>query len=242
MRSMKVRRTQSQRAFSRRQWSRRWIVWRRVLVALTLLGAVGAAAWLVFFSSVLAVSGVQVEGERSVRAQRLVDAADVPVGDPLARVDLGDVAARVEQLPPVKEAEARRAWPDTVVLSVVERTAVATVESGGRHLLIDASGVPFREVEGPRRRLPTIEAGGDRAAAEAAEVVAALPDDVVRRVDRVDATTMDSIRLQLEGGREVVWGSAEQTEIKAKVLAALVQREGAVLDVSVPAAPTVSYG
>lgn len=239
---MSARRTDSRREFSRRQWSRRWLVWRRILVALLLAGAVGTAAWLVFFSSVLAASVVEVEGERSLSAQRIADVAEVPLGEPLARVDLDAVDARVEQLAPVKAVEVRRAWPDTVLLSVVERTAVATVESGGRHLLIDAEGVQFREVSGPRRGLPTIEAGRERAAAEAAEVVAALPRTLARRVERVDATTMDSIRLQLAGGREVVWGSAEQSALKAEVLAALVQRKGAVLDVSVPSAPTVSLG
>lgn len=239
---MSPRRSESQRAFSRRQWSRRWMVWRRIVVTMLLVVAVGAAAWLVFFSPVLAVSTVEVEGERALTARRVTGAAEVPMGEPLARVDLDDVAARVEQLPPVKEVEVHRAWPDTVVLSVVERTAVATVDGGGRHMLIDAAGVQFREVEGPRRGLPTIDAGGERAAAEAAEVVDALPADVARRVDRVDATTMDSIRLLLEGGREVVWGSAEQTAVKAEVLGVLVRRKGAVLDVSVPSAPTVSLG
>lgn len=239
---MSARRTDSQRAFSRRQWSRRWMSWRRMVVALVLVVAVGGAAWLVFFSSVLAVSTVEVEGDRALSAQRTTRTADVPLGDPLARVDLDDVAGRVEQLRPVEEVEVRRAWPDTVVLSVVERTPVATVDTGAGHLLIDDAGVQFREVDRPRRGLPTIEAGGERAAAEAAAVVAALPADVERRVDRVDATTMDSITLQLKGGREVVWGSAAQTADKAKVLAVLVQQKGAVLDVSVPSAPTVSLG
>ncbi|HET7328382.1 MAG TPA: FtsQ-type POTRA domain-containing protein [Nocardioidaceae bacterium] len=239
---MSARRTDSQRAFSRRQWSRRWMLWRRAVVALVLLLAVGGAAWLVFFSPVLSVATVAVEGERSLPAQRIVRAAGIELGRPLARADLEQAAARVERLPAVREVAARRAWPDTVVLSVVERTAVATVDAGRHHLLIDEEGVQFREVDGPRRGLPTIVAGGERAAAEAAEVVAALPADVVGRVDRVDATTMDSITLQLAGGREVVWGSAEQTELKAKVLAVLVQEEGSVLNVSVPSAPTVAVG
>ena len=135
----------------------------------------------------------------------------------------------------------RRAWPDTVVLSVVERRAVATLDTGGRRVLVDADGVQFRAVDGSRRHgLPNIEAGGERAAAEAAEVVAALPPEVVRRVDGITAPTMDSITLRLKAGREVIWGSAEQTEVKAEVLAVLVRRKGSVLDVSVPSAPTVS--
>jgi len=218
------------------------MVWRRILAVSAVLAAVGAAAWVVFFSSLLAVVDVEVRGERSLSVQHITRAADVPVGEPMARVDLDDVTARVDRLPPVRRVEVNRSWPDTVLITVEERTAVAVVVRDGRHTLIDADGVQFREVPGPRRRLPTIEAGRARAAAEAAEVVSALPADVLRRVEHLDATTMDSITLQLRGGREVVWGSAEDSARKAQVLAVLVERKGSVINVSVPSAPTVRLG
>jgi cell division protein FtsQ len=215
------------------------MVWRRILGVLVLAGAVGAAAWVVFASSLLAVADVSVEGERSLSARRIIREAAVPVGEPLARVDLDAVADRVEQLPPVRQVEVQRAWPDTVVLLVEERTPVAVLVSGGEHHLVDRDGVRLRAVPGPRKALPTIEAADQQAAAEAAEVVAGLPDDIERRVASLEASTMDSIRMRLKSGREVEWGSAEESETKAEVLAALLQQEGSVVDVRVPSAPTV---
>lgn len=206
---------------------------------LLVLAAVAAAAWLVFVSSVLAVTGVSVEGERSLPAQRITKAAGVPIGDPLARVDLDEVAAGVEDLAPVRAAEVSRSWPDTIVVTVEERTPVAVVAREGEHHLVDRDGVMFRQVPGPRKALPTIEAAKPRAAAEAAEVVAVLPDGIARRVAAVRAPTMDSITLRLRSGREVEWGSAEDSERKAEVLAVLLPRKGDVVDVTVPSAPTI---
>jgi cell division protein FtsQ len=236
------RRSPSRRAFSRRQWSRRWRIARRILVLLVFAGMVGAAVWLVFLSPFLLIESVEVEGNDSVSAQRVLAVADVPLGEQMARLHLDEVRARVAGLPPVEEVEVRRSWPHVVTISVAERTAVAVVERRTSYDLVDAHGVLFREVSGPRAGLPTIMTEDRRAAAEAAEVVASMPDDLAERVEQVEATTMDSITLHLRGDRDVVWGSADQSQRKAEVLAVLIGQEGRVLDVSVPAAPTISMG
>ena len=44
----------------------------------------------------------------------------------------------------------------------------------------------------------------------------------------------------MRGGRTVTWGSAEQSELKAEVLAALLSRPDRHIDVSVPGQPTTS--
>jgi cell division protein FtsQ len=69
-------------------------------------------------------------------------------------------------------------------------------------------------------------------------VVAALPDDISGMVDHVQVDTVDEILLILEDGRQVKWGSAEQSEEKAQVLLALLDRKAQVYDVSVPGMPT----
>jgi cell division protein FtsQ len=89
----------------------------------------------------------------------------------------------------------------------------------------------------PRVR-PTVSAGTE-ALREAAVVVAALPDDLAARVDHVTVETVDQVTLVLRDGRQVLWGSAEESALKAEVLAELlaVQKAG-VYDVSVPGSPT----
>jgi cell division protein FtsQ len=48
------------------------------------------------------------------------------------------------------------------------------------------------------------------------------------------------VQLALKGGKTVKWGSADESERKAAVLAALLTRPGKVYDVAAPDAPAVS--
>lgn len=232
----------SRQRFARRAWARRWAVLRRVLVVALVLGLVGGAGWLVFFSSLLAVEQVRVAGTRTVAAQRIADAADVRLGEPLARVDVDRVRQRVESVPVVLRADISRSWPNTVAVEVTERTPVVAVPRGSAYRLVDAEGVPYRTVPEPRKGLPVLDARTAAATAEAAAVVAELPADLARRVAHVEAATMDSIELMLGNGRRVVWGSAESTPLKAQVLSALLKRKASVYDVSVPGSPTLKVG
>jgi cell division protein FtsQ len=233
----------SRKRFARRQWARRWLAWRRVVALLLLIGLMVGSVWLVYFSEVLAVKDVEVEGARTLGSEEVRDVAAVPSGLPLARVDLDAIRARVEALAVVRDADVTRAWPDRVVIDVEERVAVAVVEIGGRTRGMDAEGVVFRDYPKPPPGLPQVRTSSDTrsdALREAALVVEALPAEVSRRVDHVEVATIDQISLVLRDGKSVVWGSAEESEAKAEVLAGLLQQPGRTYDVSVPGQPTTS--
>ncbi len=230
-----------QSRFVRRRWSRRWLTLRPVLAALSLLAVVGAGVWLTFFSSVLAVSGVSVQGARLLSVQDVRSAAAVPTGEPLATVDLDAVRTRVESLREVDSADVSRSWPDHVRIAVTERTAVALVVGTGGYQAMDHDGVLFRTYTTRPPGLPLVRTGpspGRGALAEAARVIEALPAGLSARVEHVSVTTIDRISLRLRGGRTVVWGSAEDSAAKAEVLAVLLHRKARVYDVSVPGQPT----
>lgn len=234
----------SRRRFARRQWARRWLAWRYLVAVVALVAVVGGGLWLVYFSSWLSVSGVEVEGVGLLSATQVRQAAAVPQGEPLARVDLDRVRARVEALAAVRSADVSRKWPDQVLVEVEERVAVAVVEIGGRLQGMDADGVVFRDYAQAPPELPRVETGattGSEALREAALVVSALPTDLRARVDHVEASTIDEISLQLHDGRTVEWGSAEDSELKARVVADLLAaRKAQHYDVSVPGQPTTS--
>lgn len=232
----------TRRRFLRRQWARRWLSWRYVLVALLGLALVATSVWLVFFSATLQVKKVQVVGNALLSDSRVRDIADVPVGEQLALVDLDRATSRVSSLAEIRSVDVTRAWPDGVRIEVEERTAVAVVELAGRLRGLDADGVVFRDYravpKGMPRVRPTSGAGTD-ALRESATVVAALPVDLATRVDFVAVETIDQITLVLRDGREVVWGSADESALKAQVIDRLLAEKGTVYDVSVPASPTV---
>ena len=204
-----------------------------------------AAVWLVFFSSVLAVNGVEVRGDQHpVGRARSAQVAAVPEGEPLARVDLDAIRARVEALAVVRSADVTRQWPDEVLIEIEERVAIAVVDIGGQRA---------RDGRG-RRRVPGVPPGARRACRasrprpgtrtdalrEAAAVVSALPEDLASRVDHVEVETIDRISLVLRDGRTVMWGSADESEQKAEVLAELLRQNARAYDVSVPGRPTTS--
>ena len=54
----------------------------------------------------------------------------------------------------------------------------------------------------------------------------------------MEVASVDEIELVLANGRRVLWGSAEDSDQKAEVLAVLLKRPGQQIDVSVPGRPT----
>ena len=220
-----------------------WGVWRWAVAAVLVIGLLATGVWLVYFSSAMSVTGVSVTGTDYLDAEQVERAADVPLGEPVARVDLGAVRGRVEQLPAVLSADVTRAWPDAVRIAVTERTAVAVVEADGAIRGMDRDGLLFREYSRAPGDLPVVRIGaeaGSDARAEAARVIEALPAELAGEVDYLEVESIDRIGFVLRDGRRVTWGSAEETELKSRVLAALLSQPALEYDVSVPSNPTTS--
>ncbi|MDX6323789.1 MAG: cell division protein FtsQ [Nocardioidaceae bacterium] len=198
--------------------------------------------WLVFFSSVLAVTGVQVRGTQVLTAHQVEAAATVPHDVPLATVDLSAIKARVEDLAPVRSADVSRSWPHSVLITVHERQAVAFVARNEGYQGVDQSGVLFRDYPQRPTGLPEIQmqpATPVDALAEGAAVVASMPDELVSKVAHVDVATIDNITLHLKSGATVTWGSADQSADKARVLAVLLSQKARTYDVTAPGHPTI---
>lgn len=233
----------TRRRFARRQWRRRWLAWRYVAAIVVLLALVGGSVYALYFSAWLSVQGVSVAGTSSISDDAVRDAARVPEGEPLATVDLNAVRSRVESLADIRSADVTRQWPDRVLVRVEEREPVAVVEIGGLIRGMDDSGVLFRRYRSVPDDLPLVKAGPEADIAtlrEAAVVIAALPQDLVGEVIRLEGETVDEIRLVLRGDREVMWGSADESELKAEVLARLLDQPAGSYDVSVPSRPATS--
>lgn len=201
---------------------------RRLLVTVSGALAVfvaGVVTWLLGWSDVTAVEGVEVSGadqqvERTVRG-----AADVPDGMPLIRVNTGAIAERVRAVPDVADVEVRRGWPRTVEIEVAVREPAATLQDDdGVWWSVDREGVVFGSSEKKEPGLVEVVAdpGDDpaevSARAAAIKVIADLPGDVIDQVAAVEAPSDAAIELVLTDGRRVMWGTASDTARKAEVL------------------------
>lgn len=232
----------TRRRFARRQWARRWLSLRYVLALLVVLALLGTSIWLVFFSTTLQLKKVEVVGNELLSDAQVRERADLPLGEQLALVDLSRADARVASMAEVRSVDVTRTWPDGVRIEVVERTAVAVVELNGRIRGLDADGVVFRDYKAAPPGMPRIRPGGVAgidALKEAATVVSALPEGLAGRLDHVEVATVDQITLVLRDQRQVLWGSAEESELKAQVIERLLAEKGTVYDVSVPGSPTI---
>ncbi len=225
---------QSKRASERR---RRWIL-RGSIAALVVL--LGAGAWLVFFSPVFETRDVAVEGTALLTPDDVLEAAAVETGVPLARQDVDGIETRVEELAPVRDATVSRSLPHTVEIAVEEREVVYQRERKGRWEWVDADGVVFRTLDDPKWGVlrVTTSSTDQRLLRDAATVAHWIPAEVRPETWRMTAEAVDRITLTLTGGRTVVWGSAEESELKSEVLSALLSVEATVYDVSAPRHPT----
>jgi cell division protein FtsQ len=148
----------------------------------------------------------------------------------------------------VAGVEVTRGWPRSVVVTVVERVPVAVVEESGTRSLVDADGVLFDTVTGwpPAGAVPLDVADPgpeDRATRAALAALVALPEDVRGDVAGARAASAEDVRLTLDDGTTVLWGSAEEAGDKADTLVALLGQLQAgrlapagTIDVSTPSA------
>lgn len=242
--------------FARRRWRGRIGRWRAAVLVLATAAVGGGTGWVFWSSQLLAVDEVAVTGAGVLSEQRVLRAAEVATGTPLARVDLDAVEARVAALLPVGDVDVRRDWPGTVQVVVSERQPVAVLTEDGTFRALDADGVVFRRYAEPPADLPLVDVDELAAAAgtadegagparvdalrEVASVVESLDRSVARRVDHVEVASLDAVALVLRDGARVRWGSAEDSALKAEVLTALMRVPAGTYDVSVPQVPTTS--
>ena len=210
-----------------------------VCVAVVVAAALGGSSG----TSLLGVREVRVTGSVIAGPDQVRAMAAIVEGTPLARVDTDAVRARVRTLPSVADAVVRRAWPTTLVIEVSERVAVATVARGGEFLHLDREGVVFTTSATRPALLALLRvprAGPtDPATMAALEVLAALTPQLRERLREIVAESPTAIRLELAGGRQVIWGDATDSAAKAQIATSLLAGSSGTIDVSTPDVVTV---
>ena len=221
--------------------------WRTAFFGVLALALLAVAVWALLGSSLLAVRQVQVIGNHLVPAAEVRAVAQIRTGTPLARVDTGAVARRVEQIGPVLSATVSRSWPHTIVISITERTPVLAVAlAGGGYDLIDPHGVVVRSADRRPAGMPLLTSApavlrGSTGILAAATVLRHLPPalrTLVRSVSAASASTVSAstVTLHLAHGITVVWGGTGQDAQKTEVLDSLLRTHARYYDVSDPAA------
>lgn len=217
---------------------------RLILVVVLAAVVAGAGVWVVAFSSVLAVREATVEGTVYLTEAEVREAAQVPLGLSLARVDTGEMEARVADLAPVRAVRVSRGWPHTIRIVVTERTTVFVARQADTLWAVDETGTGFIEVPDLPDDALVADDVPEAEWAQIATVVEALPTQIAERAERITTRGPDAIVIHLDGEVTVEWGNADNSAEKASVLTALMQAvpDAEVYNVSAPQQPTTTGG
>ncbi|KGA12141.1 MAG: hypothetical protein GM44_0675 [actinobacterium acAMD-2] len=218
------------------------------LVVVVLGAAIVGLVVVVNFTGVFDVTGVQATGVDRPTQELMIVAADITEGTPLARVNTSQVAESVQrEVPAVSSVTVQRRWPHSIVIKATPRTVAANVTVDGLVRWADQTGFVFGAVNQPRKAAPSIivrprfgtdTSARQRAIAEALIVARALPAQVKAKLARIEFRSQDDIVIATTSGRTIRWGSADDSDRKAVVLAALLGRKAKVYDVRTPDLPT----
>ena len=215
--------------------------WKAAFFALAALAIVAGAVWALLGSSLLVVRSVTVTGLRMVPRAEVLRAAAIKPGTPLVRLDTAAVTRRVERIIQVQSAQVSRDWPDSVVITVRERTPVLAVASPGGFALIDRFGVVVSHAARIPPRMTLLASAPDQASLRGSAAVQAavtvlrqLPPRIHGLVRAVAATSPSAVTLDLRNGITIVWGGTDRPAAKAAELALLMRAKASSYDLSDP--------
>jgi len=147
------RQAAARRRAGRRSRGRRGLAVVAVLVALT------GPAVLVYWALTtprFAVGDVEVRGASRVPVARILDAAAIPPGTNLWRIDPTAAASRVQELPGIRRAELTRELPNRVTILVEERRPFTLVSGGSLHWLDEEGWLLGEEFQAVAPPVPVI--------------------------------------------------------------------------------------
>lgn len=184
---------------------------------------------LVFFSPLLATEKITVRGASLLETSQVEQKLEPLRGVPLTRIDEKKVRELIGQDNVIRSVQVESRPPHELVVTLKERTAVAVVKQGDTYHTVDSDGVSLLEsATQPDTSVPLVRFSGDdpKTSAEFRTIstaLSAMPSELLAQVKEAGATSTSSITLTLRDNTTVQWGTAEESELKAKVLLSLRQ-------------------
>ena len=220
------------------------------------LAAVGLVALLVLSHlPVFVISGIDATASEHVSAETIAKLAAVDEGTTLLSVDVSQIQQNVRKNPWVKNVNVTREFPDTLGVTVEERTVSAIVVMGSgdsgarrrrrpaRHLRHrrrdlpacqgERAGVPFSPSPWVRGRLPRTRSSTPK--------LSATFESITSQAQVYYAASTGSISVVLQSGLEISLGSATDISAKASALQTVLDAYGDQLtyvNVRVPSKPS----
>lgn len=202
---------------------------RNIVVAACVTAAVVAGLIVAaIYSPLLAVQSVSVTGTKLLKPAQVQAALKPLLGTPLPQVSDSEVDSLLKPLVQIKSVRTQAHPPSVLVVQVQERVPVALVKRGNEYMLVDVDGVKLgTTADAASVKLPVIDGGAGTIGKDlfqaTAEVLGALPANVLAKLSNASAKSVDAVELKLLDGQTVIWGNAGEKELKARVLEALLK-------------------
>lgn len=220
----------------------------RISAIVVLVAALAGSCWALIYGTEalggllfsqnerFTIQRVDVRSNGRLQPENLREYGKVAEGQNLFAVDLQQIRANLEGVPLIRRAEVSRDLPDTLVIRVTERTALARMADGasGFPVLVDRDGY----VLGLARQstLPLITGVKERGlgpgsvvkettvltALEALDVCDTTPLGRAIHIQSMDVRDPDRLNLTLSGGEQIPMGR-DQLKIRLEKLAEVLK-------------------
>ncbi len=202
------------------------------MLALLPIAAVAGLAYAAVASPLLTAQHIDVEGTQTLDQSALIDISGLK-GKSMLDLPTDAATQRLLQVPAVQSVAISRTWPQTVTITITERTPVAYWSVNGRDYVVDidgvvlSSGVPAdpapRIVEPNSTR---VLAAGDRVHPDAIALALRITQESTsvlgKKIESLEYTNGIGVTAVFQGGMRVTFGDERSYDYKMAVLDSLM--------------------
>lgn len=188
-------------------------------------------AVFILSSGFFSIKNIKVSGNKNVSEEAIIKLSDLKYGENIFRINKMRVIKTLFQEPRLKMINIRRSLPNTVIIDVIEREAIALVPYVGSYLNIDEEGIIIEISPSLKKsNLPIInglkfdtfklgeylEIANKEQFDITKSIISEIKNtDLINEISTIDVSNIDNIQLTTVKGILLNMGSSK--EIKGKM-------------------------
>lgn len=222
------------------------------LIFVIIAGLLASFIWL-FSSDLFKIKKVKITGTKHLNDSQIEKAAAVSPKTSLIRVPVKEIEGRLLKNPWIKSVEISRSFPNTLIIEISERKAIALVPVSDGLAAVDCDGLVLeKRPDIDRVNLPLIKdlkvnkvKIGKRiqssAFSNAISCLGHLEDQLRSSLSIISASSVDKLSLYTKEGIEILYGKAENVEKKNYILKKLLSKDSGIkfIDIRVASNPVI---
>lgn len=191
------------------------------------------------FSPLFDITNIQIEGNFKLTENSIVDASNITLGQNILRLNKQKIKEDLLNLSYIEEVSIRRKWPNTILISVIEKDGLAKIQTFASTIVIDDEGkvlesysdnseinMPLIEnIEvvsyGVNQNIETPDADKINNLIEVLKIL--QKNDMLNIIEKLEQN--ENILLYTNNGHVINIGDTNDLDYKIKRLKAVLERE-----------------